>query len=103
MLDTGCASERRPGPPTTPSQSRVRPQFSEEAAENVISSLELELTMSESDEEPQVRPVDGRHVVPRIEKHSATDSACFIQGSGGSPEGTHVPWFCQFAWTHDSV
>ena len=31
-----------------------------------ISSLELELTMFDSDEEPLVRSVDGRHVVPRI-------------------------------------
>ena len=48
-----------PGPP------RVRPHFSEDVVENVLSSLELELTMLESDEEPLVRPVDG-HVVPRI-------------------------------------
>ena len=32
----------------------------------MLSSLELELTMLDSDEEPLVRSVDGRHVVPRI-------------------------------------
>ena len=49
-----------PGPP------QVRPRFSEDGVENVLSSLELELTMLESDEEPLVRSVDGRYVVPRI-------------------------------------
>ena len=48
-----------PGPP----KSRV----SDEAVDNVLSSLELELTMLESDDEPLVRPVDGRVVVPRVE------------------------------------
>ena len=51
-----------PGRPKT----RVRPPISEEAVENILSGLEFELTLLESDDEPLVRPVDGRHVVPRI-------------------------------------
>ena len=46
-----------------PPKSRV----SEEAVDNVLSSLELELTMLESDDEFLVRPVDDRVVVPRVE------------------------------------
>ena len=56
-----CIGEAsNPGPP------QVRPRFSEDGVENVLSSLELELTMLDSDEEPLVRSVDGRYVVPRI-------------------------------------
>ena len=61
-----------------------RPHFSEDGVENVLSSLELELTMLESDEEPLVRPVSVRG--PQDSQHSTTNSACFTQGSGGSRE-----------------
>ena len=51
-----------PGP-----QSRVRPRCGEEVAEDVLSSLEFDLTkLDSSDHETLLRPVEGRHVVPRV-------------------------------------
>ena len=51
-----------PGPP-----SRVRPRCGEEVAEDVLSSLEFDLTqLDSSDNEPLLHPVEGRHVVPRV-------------------------------------
>ena len=51
----------------------------------MLSSLELELTMFESDEEPLVRPVDGRYVVARIHD-TPPPTVPAIQGSGGNRE-----------------
>ena len=51
-----------PGP-----QSRVRPRCGEEVAEDALCSLEFDLTqLYLSDDEHLLRPVEGRHVVPRV-------------------------------------
>ena len=51
-------------------------RVSDEAVDSVPSSFELELTMLGSDDEPLVRPVDGRvGGSQRVLRHSA----CFIR------------------------
>ena len=64
-----------PGP-----QSRVRPRR-EDVAEDLLSSLEFELTMLDSsDDELWVRTVQGRHVIPRVGcrvPSTVTDSSAF--------------------------
>ena len=45
----------------------MRPRCGGEVAEDVLSSLEFDLTqLDSSDDEPLLRPVEGRHVVPRV-------------------------------------
>ena len=84
MVRVGEASN--PGPP------QVRPRFVEDGVDNVLSSLELELTMLDSDEEPLVRSVDGRHVVPRI--HDIPPPTVPVSFAAlEAVERTHVPWF----------
>ena len=55
---------KRSGIPELGPQSRVRQHFGDNGVENVLSSLELELTMLEFGEKQLA--ADGRHVVPRI-------------------------------------
>ena len=56
-------------------QSRVRPRCGEEVAEDVLSSLEFDLTqLDSSDDEPLLRPVEGRTCGPEGRVHSSTDS-----------------------------
>ena len=52
----------------------------------MLSSLELELTMLESDEEPSVRPVDGRYVVTRIHCTPPPTVPTLFRDPGGSRE-----------------
>ena len=59
---SGCRV-KPPGSNPGPPKSIV----SDEAVDNVLSSLELDVMMLESDGEPLVQPVDGRVVVPRVE------------------------------------